>query len=82
MPQLEAQKINNNNKFISTVDRQLKEFTRSIFINNNTYSSWTPKKAKKLSQLGDHNYTNWKCGKTGKRHNKYMKKKKNYYPLP
>ena len=44
MPQLETQKINNNNKFISTVDRQLKEFTRSIIINNNTYSSWTPPK--------------------------------------
>ena len=38
MPQLEAQKTNNNKKFISTVDRQLKEFTRSIIINNNTYS--------------------------------------------
>ena len=38
MPSLEAQKTNNNNKFISTVDRQLKEFTRSIIINNNTYS--------------------------------------------
>lgn len=37
MPQLEAQKTNNN-KFISTVDRQLKEFTRSIIINKNTYS--------------------------------------------
>ena len=36
MPPLEAQKTNNNNKFISTVDRQLKEFTRSIIINNNT----------------------------------------------
>ena len=36
-------KTNNNNKFISTVDRQLKEFTRSIIINNNTYSK---KKAK------------------------------------
>ena len=57
MPRLEAKKINND-KFISTVDRQLKEFTRSIIINNNTYSSWTPKKAKKLNQLGDHNYTN------------------------
>ena len=44
MPPLEAQKTNNNNnKFISTVDRQLKEFTRSIIINNNTYSK---KKAK------------------------------------
>ena len=36
MPPLEAQKTNNNNKFIYTVDRQLKEFTRSIIINNNT----------------------------------------------
>lgn len=44
MPPLEAQKTNNNNKFISTVHRQLKEFTRSIIINNNTYSK--KKKAK------------------------------------
>ena len=47
MPPLEAQKTNNNNKFISTVDRQLKEFTRSIIINNNTYS-----KKKKLKTTG------------------------------
>ena len=46
MPQLEAQKTNNNKKFISTVDRQLKEFTRSIIINNNTYSK------KKLKPTG------------------------------
>ena len=44
MPPLEAQETNNNDKFISTVDRQLKEFTRSIIINNNTYSK--KKKAK------------------------------------
>ena len=46
MPQLEAQKTNNNKKFISTVDRQLKEFTRSIIINNNAYSK------KKLKPTG------------------------------
>ena len=47
MPPLEAQETNNNDKFISTVDRQLKEFTRSIIINNNTYS-----KKKKLKTTG------------------------------